>query len=242
MKLLQRTRPKGSGPRSAEPTAASSTAPARGTAPATHSAERGGAFTGGSSAVATQDWLPLADLKGGCLIRPDGATVGGIAVSPLSLTLKSENEKRAIVGAVHAALNGLQVPFEILSLYRPVDLDSYLASLDGMLATAGSHRKQLLRDYLAWVHGLVRSGEAVERRYYLLVTRTGQDAVQEHRTSLRNLAGDLMRARGMQARVMTDADWRELLFLTFHSGQAAVEQVPDGLRLPPTYRGGIKGA
>ena len=191
---------------------------------------------------AAQEWLPLADLRDGCLIRQDGAAVGGIAVSPLSLSLKSENEKRAIVGAVHASLNGLQVPFEILSLYRPVDLDSYLASLDGMLADADAHRKAVLRDYLGWVHGLVRSGEAVERRYYLLVTRTGLDAVQEHRGSLRTLADDLMRARGMQARVMTDADWRELLFLTFHSGQSSVERIPDGLRLPPTHRGGIESA
>ena len=191
---------------------------------------------------AAQDWLPLSDLRDGCLIRPDGAAAGGIAVAPLSLQLKSENEKRAIIQAVHAALNGLQVPFEILSLYRPVDLDSYLASLDGMLANAGARRKTVLRDYLTWVHGLVRSGEAVERRYYLIVTRTGPDAVREHRGSLRALADDLMRARGMQAHAMSDADWRELLFLAFHSGQAAVEQVPDGLRLPPTYRGGIESA
>lgn len=190
-------------------------------------------------AFAAQDWLPLADLRDGCLIRPDGAAVGGIAISPLSLALKSENEKRAIVGAVHAAVNGLQATWEVLSLYRPVDLDSYLASLDGMLTTADSRRKAVLRDYLAWVHGLVRSGEAVERRYYLLVTRTGPDAAREHRTSLRALSEDLMRARGMQARVMSDADWRELLFLAFHSGQAAVEQVPDGLRMPPVYEGGF---
>jgi hypothetical protein len=169
------------------------------------------------------------------LIRPDGATVGGIAVAPLSLSLKSENEKHAIVGAVHAAINGLQVPWQILSLYRPVNLDRYLASLDAMLANADATRKQVLRDYLAWVHGLVRSGEAVERRYYLLVTRTGQDALQEHRTSLPSLVSDLMRARGLQAKVLTDADWRELLFLAFHAGQAAVEQVPEGLRMPPRY-------
>ena len=191
---------------------------------------------------AAQDWLPLADLRDGCLIRPDGAAVGGIAVAPLSLALKSENEKRAIIQAVHAALNGLQVPWQILSLYRPVDLDAYLASLDALLAEADPRRKQVLRDYLGWVHGLVRSGEAVERRYYILVTRTGTDALLEHRASLRALVEDLQRARGMQCRVMSDADWRELLFLAFHAGQAAVEPVPDGLRMPPTYRGGIASA
>ncbi len=190
---------------------------------------------------AAQDWLPLADLRDGCLIRTDGAAVGGIAVSPLSLSLKSDNEKRAIVGAVHAALNGLQVPFQILSLFRPVDLDAYLASLDGMLTNTDARRKAVLRDYLGWVHGLVRSGEAVERRYYILVTRIGPDAVREHRTSLGALADDLMRAAGMQARVMSDADWRELLFLSFHSGQAAVEAVPDGLRVPPMLRQEVTG-
>ena len=190
---------------------------------------------------AAQDWLPLADLRDGCLIRPDGAAVGGIAVSPLSLQLKSENETRAIVGAVHAALNGLQVPFQILSLFRPVDLDAYLAALDGMLANADARRKAVLGDYLGWVHGLVRSGEAVERRYCILVTRTGPDAVREHRTSLQALADDLGRAPGMQARVMSDADWRELLFLAFHGGQAAVESVPDGLRLPPMLKRGMAG-
>ncbi len=190
---------------------------------------------------AAQDWLPVADLRDGCLIRPDGAAVGGVAIAPMSLQLKSEAEKRAVVSAVHAAMNGLQVPFQILSLYRPVDLDAYLAGLDAMLAEASPRRKTVLRDYLSWVHGLVRSGEAVERRYYLLVTRMGPDAVREHRTSLRSLADDLMRARGMQARVMTDADWRELSFLAFHAGQAAVEQVPDGLRVPPILRQGVVG-
>lgn len=191
---------------------------------------------------AAQDWLPIADLRDGCLIRPDGGVVGGIAVAPLSLQLKSEPEKRAIIGAVHAAVNGLTVPFQIVSLYRPVDLDQYLASLDAMLANADQARKQVLRDYLAWVHGLVRSGEAVERRYYVLVTRRGPDALQEHRTSLPALASDLQRARGMQCRVMSDADWRELLFLAFHAGQASVEGVPDGLRLPPIYSGGVVNA
>ena len=191
---------------------------------------------------AAQDWLPLSDLREGCLIRPDGGVVGGIAVAPLSLQLKSESEKRAIIGAVHAALNGLQVPFQILSLFRPVDLDQYLASLDAMLANADQARKQVLRDYLSWVHGLVRSGEAVERRYFILITRRGPDALQEHRTSLPGLVSDLMRARGLQCRVMDDATWRELLFLSFHSGQAAVESVPDGLRMPPLYRGGIESA
>jgi len=185
---------------------------------------------------AAQDWLPIQDLHGGLLFRPDGAVVGGVTVAPFSLALKSAAETRSIIGAVHAALNALSTSWEILSMYRPVDLDSYLTSLDRLLQETDARRKPVLRDYLAWVTQIVHSGETVERRYYLLVTRTGRDAPTDHRVHLPQLAQDLMRARGVQCRVMTDADWRELLFLTFQASHAAQETVPDGLgRIPPLY-------
>lgn len=184
---------------------------------------------------AAQDWLPLADLREGCLMRKDDAAIGGLRIQPLSLALKSATEQQVIISAVHAALNGLQVPWQILSLYRPVDLDAYLAALDAQLALMDARRKTVLRDYLTWVHGLVQGGEATERRYHLLVTRTGPDAVREHAQSLPALADDLRRAPGLQVAVMDNAAWRELLFLAFHSGAAAVEAVPDGLRLPPRF-------
>ncbi len=157
-------------------------------------------------------------------------------MAPFNLSLKSATEQQAVIAAVHAALNALDVPSEIVSAYRPVDLDAYLASLDAMLQTADQRRQPVLRDYLQWVHALVRSGEHSERRYYVLVVRQGADAAAEHRQHLPQLAGDMARARGMQVHVMTDADWRELLFLAFHGQQAAQEAVPDGLpRLAPVY-------
>ena len=185
---------------------------------------------------AAQDWLPLADLREGCLIRPDGGVVGGLNIAPMSLDLKSDRDKAQIISAVHAALNSLTVPWEMLSVYRPVDLDSYLSQLDDILGHADPKRRAVLKDYLGWVQGLVRSGSAVERRYYLLLTRTGEGAVKEHRSTLPALRQDLERVQGMQATVLDDALWRELLFLTFHAYQAATESIPAGMRIGPLYQ------
>jgi hypothetical protein len=183
-----------------------------------------------------QDWLTIADLRGGLLLRPDGALVGGVTVAPFSLALKSPAETRSIIGAVHAALNALDRPWEIVSMYRPVDLDTYLSDLDAMLGRADPRRKPALRDYLAWVTQIVHSGETVERRYFLLITRTGRDAPAEHAAHLPQFAQDLRRVRSLQCRVMTDQDWRELLFLTFQADHAVHEAVPDGRgRLPAQY-------
>lgn len=184
-----------------------------------------------------QSWLPIKDLYDGCLVRPDGGVVAGLTIAPYSLALKSERERLSAVQAFQAALSGLTVPWQLLSLYRPVDLDSYLASLDAAIADAVGPRRRVLNDYSRWVWHQVQGGDNVERRYYLLLTRTGNDARAEHAQTLRGLTDDFARIRGFRTTVLTDADWRELLFLMFHAGQAAVEDIPDGGPRPtPLYR------
>lgn len=191
---------------------------------------------GAPTISAAQDWLPLKDLHDGCLIREDGAVVAGLQIAPYSLALKSERERNQAIQGLWAALNGLTVPWQWLSVYRPVDLDRYLTSLDAMLSTADARRRPVLRDYVHWVSQRVRSGETVERKYYLLCTRTGLDAVPEQQTALRALEAHLGRIRGMRTTILDDAAWRELLFLTFHAHQAAIEAVPEGFpRFAPVY-------
>jgi hypothetical protein len=146
-----------------------------------------------AAAVAAQDWLPLGDIQGGCLLRTDGAVIGGMAIAPLPLELKSARETAQIISTLHAVLNGLSVPWEILSTYRPVDLDPYLNALAARVRAAPAPRQRVLQDYRQWVSGLAHSGSAVERRYYLLITRTGPEAVKEHRSTLPALSQDLER-------------------------------------------------
>ena len=186
--------------------------------------------------LTAQAWLPIKDLHDGCLFRPDGSVVAGVSIAPFSLSLKSERERDSVIRGFQAALNGLSVPWELVSLYRPADLDTYLAALDNLIPDATGIRRQILSEYTRWVRGKIQAGDSVERRYYLLMTRTGPDAVAEHRQSLRGLSDDLQRIRGFRADILTDALWRELLFLLFHAAQAAVEPVPDGLRPTPLVR------
>lgn len=185
---------------------------------------------------AAQDWLPLKDLHDGCLIRPDGGVVAGVTLPAFSLALKSAREVTVLIRGFQEALNGITVPWQLLSLGRPVELDSYLQALDTLLPDTTIDRKPLLREYLRWVTDLVRSGEATERRYYLLLTRTGTDAIAEQRSAVREVVADLSRIDpGFQCRPMTDADWRDVLFLAFHADQSAVESTPQGRVGIPAY-------
>ena len=189
------------------------------------------------AALSAQAWLPLRDLRDGCLVRSDGATVAGLQIAPYSLALKSVREQTQAVQALTEALNGIDGAWQWLSLYRPVDLNQYLAVVDGAMETMPQgKRRQVLADYLRWATHLVRAGETVERKYYLLLTRTGKDAAKDHQNMLTQLTGALHAIRGFQATPLDDAGWRELLFLAFHADQAAIETIPDGFpRQAPVY-------
>lgn len=190
-----------------------------------------------AAALSAQAWLPLRDLRDGLLIRQDGAMVAGLSITPYSLALKSTREQTQAVDVLTEALNGLDCAWQWFSLYRPVDLNVYLQQVDSTLETTPQgKRRQVLADYLRWATGLVRAGETVERKYYLLLTRTSKDAGNEHRNTLQQLGSTLNGLRGFQATPLDDAAWRELLFLTFHAEQAAFESIPDGLSAqPPVY-------
>jgi len=179
-------------------------------------------------APASQAWFPIREIRDGCLFRDDGAVIGGVSLSPLNLDLKSPRETRAILTAVYGIFNSVRTPWQILSLYRPLDLAQYVESLQEQLRRVNVHRAALLRPYLAWVVAQQDGGYAMERRYYCLFTRTGPDAMTLHQESLPPLAQEWNRIRGMRAVVLDDAAWESLLFGFFHPTKLQQETVPDG--------------
>jgi len=181
-----------------------------------------------------QDWLPVRDLHDGGLVRPDGAVVAGIQISPYSLTLRSIREQRFAIQLLAGALNGLDCPWQWYSAYRPVDLDPYLHALqDQITGHSAGRQRTLLLEYTQWATQLIRSGQTLERKYYLLMTRDGSDAWKDHAVRTPELVRSLRKIPGFQAEVLTDAGWRELLFLAFHAETSAFTPVPDGLARVP---------
>ena len=152
--------------------------------------------------------------------------LGGIRRSGVNLDLKSARQTRAIIAAVYGILNGIAVPWQMLSHYRPLDLGKYLDSLKDQTRHVCPRREHLLRRYYEWLGAQQNAGEAMERHYYLLLVRTGPVAVARHRETLPGLAQEWGRIRGMEAQVMDEDAWRALLFGFFHPTRIRVEAVP----------------
>lgn len=176
-------------------------------------------------------WLPIKDLKSSYLITKDSA-IAGVKLSAVNLELRSNLEQSLAIGGFNSAINSIQVPWQFLSVFRPIDLDEYLADLGKMERSSSGKRKEVLKHQLAWIDELSSAEDSTQRRYYLLLSRPAVQ-ILEHQNSIRDLLSDLGRIKGMTASEMTGDDWRELLFLTFHYDRLKEGIPQDELLLPP---------
>jgi len=181
-----------------------------------------------------RDWLPIADIRPRTIKKNDGSYVAVIRVNPLNMSLKSENEKKRVVTALHEVLNGIKVPLQIFTIGRPIDLDSYLRRLNEKATEEPNPtRKRLLREYSRHVASVAAGGETAERRFYLLLS--GEDdahtvgAAQELMTSLSGA--------GLTSSLCEGQEIMELLFCFFNPDKAATERMGGpGTILPPVYQ------
>lgn len=171
----------------------------------------------------------------------DGAVVSVVRVEPVAMGLLSEREQVARVEGLHEALHVVTGAFQIVSVQRAVDLDAYLADLDGTVRDATApQQRALAREYREYVRGLVSGGEVREQRYYLLLgpDPTNQGAWKEPDASKAGV--DMVAAlgkAGLTAHVADATEIVDLLATALQPGRRADEPVVEPARLPVWGRG-----
>lgn len=176
---------------------------------------------------AVQDWLNIADINNGLIIRKDKYLVGAIKIEPINIDLLSLNEKKRIITALHEAYNGLLIPIQIICLGRPVDLDPYLESLQEMSRkTDNFTRKKLLQNYVKYSANLAASGETLERNFYILMAQPpGKGADLELLGKLQELS-TMLNGAGLETIICNDQDLINLQYTFAFPVQAAYERAP----------------
>lgn len=181
-----------------------------------------------------QEWFPVKDVAEDMILLKDGRYVCVLKVMPLNIGLKSENEKKRIIETVHEALNGFKDSMQIFSIGRPIDLDPYINFLQTKSREETSTiKKRLLQEYLKYVASIVTSGEAIERRFFIMLSGKEKDEIK---VKAHELAVNLEKS-GLKVEVAMDQDIIDLLFSFSHPSQAAFEKAPvfNGPYLPPVY-------
>ena len=180
-----------------------------------------------------QQWLPISDINGCVAYRKDNVLVGMLRVQPLNLELLSDAEKRRKIEALSEELNGESEGLQIFCIGRPVDLNSYLDWLqDKAKQEQDFTRKRILKNFIQHASELAASGEIIERRFFIIITKPGgKKAEQEIVNRLEELKNKLSSAE-LVATVCKDDELMDVFSLFANPVYASVERVTSEIYLP----------
>lgn len=119
---------------------------------------------------ATQDFVPIKEIRDGVVIMDDGSLRAVLMTSALNFALKSEDEQNAIILQYQNFLNSLDFPVQFFIESRKMDIEPYLAMLeDAEKEQPNELLKIQTREYIEFVKNFVKATNIVSKSFYVIV-------------------------------------------------------------------------
>ncbi len=127
-------------------------------------------LAGSKPGVSAQKYLDISEIRENLVLLKDGTMRAVLAVSSINFALKSVDEQNAIVQAYMGFLNSIDFPIQVIIQSRKMNIDAYLRQLDENEKGIGSDLlKGQIRDYKDFIKQLVKMGDIMQNRFYVVV-------------------------------------------------------------------------
>lgn len=119
---------------------------------------------------ATQQFVPVKEIRNGIVILKDGGYRGILLCSSINFGLKSQDEQRGIIEGFQNFLNTLDFSIQIVVNSRRMDLRPYLA----LLSEKGPEQKTelmriQLREYVEFIRSFADQANIMTKSFYIVV-------------------------------------------------------------------------
>ncbi len=119
---------------------------------------------------ATQQFVPVKEIKNGVIILKDGTYRGVLICSAINFGLKSADEQHAIVLGFQNFLNMLDFSIQIVVNSRKMDLRPYLALLAGKAVDQKTELMRIqLREYTEFIRSFAEQSNIMTKSFYIIV-------------------------------------------------------------------------
>lgn len=124
-------------------------------------------------AGATQQFVPVKEIRNGIVVLKDGGYRGILICSSINFGLKSAEEQHAITLGFQNFLNTLDFSIQIVVNSRRMDLRPYLALLEEKAPEQKSELMRIqLREYIGFVHSFADQANIMTKSFYIVVSYT----------------------------------------------------------------------
>lgn len=122
------------------------------------------------SAKATQDFVPIKEIRDGVIVTRDGSLQLILMASSLNIALKSEDEQAAIILQFQNFLNSLDFSLQIFVQSRKYDIRPYIALLEEReRAQLNDLLKIQTREYISFIKSFTETTNIMSKNFFVVV-------------------------------------------------------------------------
>ncbi len=125
------------------------------------------------NAKATQEFVPIKNVRDDILILKDGGLRAVLMCSSINLMLKSQEEQEAIIMQFQNFLNSLDFSIQILIQSRKLDIRPYLLQLENQMKTQVEPLiKFQTNEYINFIRKFTEDNEIMTKSFFVVIPYT----------------------------------------------------------------------
>jgi hypothetical protein len=145
-----------------------------------------------SGIKASQDLIPIEEIRDGVVILKDGGLRAILMASSLNFALKSPDEQDGIILQYQNFLNSLDFSIQFFIESRRLNVEPYLATLrERKKAETNELLRIQITEYITFVKDFVESGNIVSKSFYIVIPFSPVSLLKA-KGALANMFGSLM--------------------------------------------------
>ncbi len=120
---------------------------------------------------ATQEFVPIKEVRDGIVLLKDGSMRGVVLASSLNFSLKSEDERGAIIMQFQDFLNSLDFAVQICVQSRRLDIRPYLALLEERYKEQVNDLMKIqTQEYIEFIKKFTESTNIMTKSFFIIVS------------------------------------------------------------------------
>ena len=121
-------------------------------------------------AKATQEFVPIKEVRDGIVILKDGSMRALLMASSINLALKAQDEQQAIIGQFQNFLNSLEFTVQFFIESRDLDIRPYIALLEERYAQELDDLMKIqIREYIAFIKDFTERANIMSKNFFIVV-------------------------------------------------------------------------
>lgn len=142
------------------------------------------------NAKATQEFVPVKEVRDGIVVLKNEELRAVVLANSVNLSLKSNDEQKAIILQFQAFLNTLDFPIQISVQSRKWDIRPYLVLLENRMKIQNEPLLKLqTKEYIDFIRSFSESVNIMRKNFFIIVPYTHQTTPQDSSKIFGNLLG-----------------------------------------------------